>query len=86
MDEFELIFPREYAIKVIGVDEDDFELFVRSVIIEHIPDLLPESFSSRSSSQSNYLSVSASFIAESREQLNALYLALGADERVKLIL
>ncbi|MEM5775600.1 MAG: DUF493 domain-containing protein [Anaerolineaceae bacterium] len=86
MDEFELIFPREYAIKVIGVDENDFESFVRRVITAHIPDLLPESFSTRSSSRNNYLSVSVSFIAESRDQLQTLYQALGADERVKLIL
>ena len=86
MEEFELVFPCEYAIKVIGLDEDDFEQFVRTVIIQHIPDLLSESFSTRYSARNNYLSVSVSFFAESREQLDSLYRMLGADSRVKVIL
>lgn len=86
MEEYELEFPREYAIKVIGLDVDDFELFVRGVMAQHVSDLLPEAFSTRSSSQNNYLSVSVAFIADSREQLEVLYRVLGEDARVKLIL
>ena len=86
MEELELVFPCDYGIKVIGQDENDFEQFVRDVIIEHIPDLLPDAFSTRNSSNSSYLSVSVSFCAESRAQLDSLYKMLGADSRVKLIL
>jgi putative lipoic acid-binding regulatory protein len=86
MDEFELVFPCEFAIKVIGQDVDDFERYVRTVIIQHVPDLLPEAFSTRTSSNNNYLSISVSFCAESRAQLDSLYRTLGSDSRVKLIL
>jgi len=86
MEEFELNFPCEYAIKVIGVDEDNFQHFVMQVARRHIAEIFPESVSSRSSRESTYLSVSFEFMAESRAQLNALYEELGADPRVKIIL
>lgn len=86
MEEFELVFPCEYAIKVIGRDEDNFEHFVRRVVTRHIPQVETDSFSTRNSRQNNYLSISVDFLAESRAQLNALYVELGADPRVKVIL
>jgi putative lipoic acid-binding regulatory protein len=86
MQEFELNFPCEYAIKVIGVDENDFQQFVLEVAQRHINEIFPETISSRSSRESNYLSVSLGFLAESRAQLDALYAELGADPRVKIIL
>jgi putative lipoic acid-binding regulatory protein len=75
MQEFELNFPCEYAIKVIGVDENDFQQFVLEVAQRHINEIFPETISSRSSRESNYLA-----------QLDALYAELGADPRVKIIL
>lgn len=86
MEKYELVFPCDYGIRVIGLDEDDFESFVKETVIRHIPDLPPEAFSIRPSGNNNYLSVSVSFCAESREQLDALYKMLGADTRVKVIL
>jgi len=86
MEKFELNFPCEYAIKVIGVDENDFQQFVLEVARRHINEIFPESVSSRSSREKNYLSVSFEFMAENRAQLNALYTELGADPRVKIIL
>lgn len=86
MEEFELVFPCDYAIKVIGKDENNFERFVRRVVTRHVPEVLPDSFSTRSSRANAYLSVTVDFLAESRAQLNALYVELGADPRVKVIL
>ena len=86
MEELELVFPCDYAIKVIGRDENNFERFVRRVITRHVPGVDPDSFSTRSSRQNTYLSVTVDFLAESRSQLNALYVELGADPRVKVIL
>ena len=86
MEEFELVFPCEYAIKVIGRDIDGFELFVKQVVTQHVPEVIPDSFSKRSSRELTYLSVTVEFLAESREQLDALYHELGQDPRVKVIL
>jgi putative lipoic acid-binding regulatory protein len=71
---------------VIGVDEDNFEGYVREVVSRHVPGIAPESFSTRSSRANSYLSVYASFLAENRAQVNALYEELGADPRVKMVL
>jgi len=86
LEEFELAFPCDFSIRVIGLDERDFEAFVREVVGEHVPGIAPDSFSTRSSSGAKYISVSVAFIAESREQLDALYEQLGSDERVKVVL
>lgn len=78
----ELNFPCEYPIKVFGRDEDDFVRFVIELITRHVPGLPAESFTSRSSSGGNYLAVSVIIIAESRAQVDALYLELGQHPRV----
>jgi uncharacterized protein len=80
----ELIFPCEYPVKVIGLDEDNFAGFVAEIISRHVPGLSPDSFTSRPSSQGKYLSVSVTFIAESRAQVDALYQELGEHTRVKV--
>ena len=86
MEEFELVFPCEFSIRVIGRDEDNFELFVRRVVAQHVPEVIPDSFSTRSSREATYLSVTVEFLAENRAQLDALYRDLGDDPRVKVIL
>jgi putative lipoic acid-binding regulatory protein len=78
----ELSFPCEYPLKVIGKDEDNFMEFVVEVVSHHVPDLPLEAFSARSSRAGTYLSVSVTFIAESRAQVDALYQELGLHPRV----
>ncbi len=86
LQEFELVFPCEYPVRVIGEDVDGFEEFVIQAVSRHVPDLERDSFSSRKSRENRYLSVSVTFIAESRAQVTALYQELGADPRVKVAL
>ena len=78
----ELIFPCEYLVKVIGLDEDDFTEFVTEMISRHVPGLSPDSFIAHASSQGKYVSISVTFIAESRTQVDALYQELGLHKRV----
>lgn len=78
----ELIFPCEYLVKVIGLDEDNFTQFVIDVISRHVPGLSPDSFIAHASSQGKYLSITVTFIAESRTQVDALYEELGLHKRV----
>ena len=78
----ELIFPCEYPLKVIGKDEDNFLEFVRELVSRHVPGLPYEAFIPRASRAGTYLSVSVTFIAESRAQVDALYQELGQHRRI----
>lgn len=80
--EYPILFP----LKVIGVDEDDFELFVVEIVRRHVPELLEENIVSRLSNGNKYRSVSFEFIAESRAQMDALYTELSSHKRVLIIL
>lgn len=81
-----LEFPCLFPVKVFGRDEDEFEALVVSILRRHVPDLHPENVSSRSSDGGKYLAVTATFIAESRKQLDALYMELSAQDRVLMVL
>jgi putative lipoic acid-binding regulatory protein len=82
----EIEYPISFPLKVIGLDEADFEAFVVEIVRRHVPDLLEENIISHFSTQSKYRSVSMEFIADSREQLDALYAELGAHPRILMIL
>ncbi len=78
----ELIFPCFYPIRVMGLDQDDFTGFVVELVSRHVPGLISENFSTRSSSGGKYLSVTVEFIADSREQVDALNKELEEHPRV----
>ena len=86
MEKAGLTFPCEYPIRVIGLDENDFLLYVMQVVSRHIPATDPQAFTTRSSRKANYLSISVTVTAESRAQLDALYRELATDPRVKFTL
>lgn len=78
----ELIFPCLYPIRVMGLNQEDFPGFVLELISRHVPGLSGEDISSRPSSGGKYLSVTASFTAQSREQVDALNRELTEHPRV----
>jgi putative lipoic acid-binding regulatory protein len=80
--EFPLIFP----LKVIGRNADDFEGFVVSVVKTHAPLLSERTVTTRPSQSGKYLAVTVTFVAESREQLDAIYQELSGHERVLMAL
>ncbi len=79
-------FPCEFAIKVIGIWREDFQARVLDILGRHVPDLENAHVSNRTSSAGKYLSVTVAFRARSREQLDAIYRELTADDRVTLVL
>lgn len=83
---FELKYPIPFPLKVIGLDEPDFEEFCIGIVRRHVPELLEENISSHISTGSKYRSVNFDFIAESREQVDALYAELTLHKRVLMIL
>lgn len=83
---FELEYPVTFPLKVIGMDEPDFEDFVIAIVRSHVPELLEENIMSKLSNGNKYRSVSFQFIAESRAQMDALYIELSSHKRVLMIL
>ncbi len=82
----ELLYPIVFPLKVIGKDEPDFEEFCIEIVRRHVPELLEENIISRLSKENTYRSVSFSFVAESRAQVDALYAELSSHKRVLMIL
>jgi hypothetical protein len=69
----------------MGRNNTTFESAARAVIKKHLQDA-PVLFESRPSSSGKYLSVTATFTATNREQLDALYRELNALELVVMTL
>ena len=82
----ELEYPIPFPLKVIGLDEPDFEDFVVSIVRLHVPELLEENIISKLSNGNKYRSVSLKFMAESRAQMDALYAELSSHKRIMMIL
>ena len=79
-------YPTQFPLKVIGVDESDFETFVVEIVRRHVPELLEENIISEFSKNKKYRSVNFEFIAQSRAQMDALYAELSSHKRVLMIL
>lgn len=81
-----LQFPTDFPIKVMGRRVDDFAQQIVAVVQAHAPDFDASTLELRASSGGNYLSVTATIRATSREQLDALYRALTAHPLVRVVL
>lgn len=82
----QLKFSCEFPLKAIGKNSGDFEPKIVAIIRQHVPELRDDKIRRRLSQDGKYLSVTAVFTATSREQLDALYLDLGSDEQVLMVL
>ena len=85
-EHLELKYPTPFPLKVIGLDEPDFEDFVIAIVRNHVPELLEENIMSKLSNGNKYRSVSLQFMAESRAQMDALYAELSSHKRILMIL
>jgi uncharacterized protein len=81
-----LEFPTEFPLKAIGAGPEDFEALVLDIVRKHVANLPEGSITTRLSGGGNYLAVTVTFTAESQEQLDALYIELTAQPRVKMLL
>lgn len=81
-----LAFPCEFPIKVMGKSQAGFAQAVIAVVQGHAPDFDPATLETRSSREGNYLSVTATINATSREQLDGLYRALCDHPMVTMVL
>jgi uncharacterized protein len=81
-----LEFPTDYPIKIVGRPSDEFRARIHAVMLRHAPDLDPDRVSERLSENGNFLSISYTIVAESREQIVALANDLKAVEGVLMII
>jgi uncharacterized protein len=81
-----LSFPCEFPLKVIGRRSDDFRSLVLGIVQKHVGSIAPEQIEERPSKDGNYLSLTCTFQASSRAQLDALYAELTSCERVLIVL
>lgn len=81
-----LKFPTDFPIKVMGKRVNGFAQAVVDVVQRHAPDFDPATLELRVSKEGNYLSVTATVNATSREQLDDLYRALTSHPMVKVVL
>ena len=75
-------FPCRFAIRAMGLDEDDFDALVVEIVRRHCPDIQEGAVTTRPSRNGKYVSVKVVIDATSREQLDAIYDDLTAHERV----
>jgi len=81
-----LKFPCDFPIKVMGQRQDGFAQAVLETVLRHAPDFDAAAMEMRPSTKGNYLSLTCTFHAVSREQLDALYRELSAHPLVKVVL
>jgi putative lipoic acid-binding regulatory protein len=81
-----MTFPCEFPLKAFGKNTDDFETLIVTIVWRHVPDLDVSAVSSRTSGSDAYRAVTATFMARSREQLDALYTELSSHEQVLMVL
>ncbi|OIO69649.1 MAG: hypothetical protein COW19_07900 [Zetaproteobacteria bacterium CG12_big_fil_rev_8_21_14_0_65_55_1124] len=81
-----LEFPCEFPLKVMGANTAEFEAAIVMISRQHIPDLGEAAIQSRPSKAGNYVSITITFTATSRPQIDNLYRALNAHPDVKFVL
>jgi putative lipoic acid-binding regulatory protein len=86
VDESLFKFPCDFPLKVLGRKSDDFRSIVLGIVQKHAGDIDPAGIEERPSRDGNYLSLTGTFRAQSREQLDALYRELTSCERVLVVL
>jgi len=79
-------FPCEFPIKVMGKNQPEFEATVLAIVRKHIPDLGEGAVKTRPSKGDKWLSVTVTFTARSKAQLDALYLELNGCDQVVMTL
>ena len=79
-------FPCQFPIKVMGKVSDDFDIVVGNIVRKHAPELSKNAVKSKLSNAGNYIAVTITIEAKSREQLDDIYLDLTNNDKVLMAL
>ena len=86
VEESLIIYPCAFPIKVMGAKVDGFVHAITSVAHEFDPTFDAKTVELRESKGGNYLGITITVTATSREQLDELYRTLSTHPRVKMAL
>lgn len=81
-----LVFPTDFPIKIMGPNRLEFEAQMIAIVRTHAPDFDISTVEVRQSRAGKYLSVTVTIRAQSRAQLDAIYLELTRHPWVKVVL
>lgn len=81
-----LTFPCDFPVKIMGKATADFEKHVKDIIYQHAPNIDPAAITIRPSAGGNYLAITAIIPAQSKAQLDALYIDLSSCKDVIMAL
>ncbi len=81
-----LVFPVEFPIKIMGRREGNFAQEVMEIVLRRSPDFDPATMEMRPSRKGNYLGITVTIQAKSRDQLDALYRELCDHPAVVMVL
>ncbi len=81
-----LQFPCEFALKIFGVANDQFEINAISIVRKHIKELADTAIQSRPSKDGKYLALTITIRAESQKQLDDIYYDLTASPYILMAL
>jgi len=79
-------FPCDFPIKIMGRCDCELEILVVEIINKHVSNLTEGAVKTRPSGKGNFISVTVTVKAESREQLDNIYRELTAREEVLMAL
>ena len=85
-DETLLEFPCDFPLKIMGASRDEFAQTIVAVVLRHAPDFDVAGVEMRPSKAGNYLSLTCTVRATSKDQLDALYRELSGHPWVKFVL
>lgn len=81
-----LTFPTDFPLKIMGRNTDDFRSLVLGIVRKHMGEVDTAQIEERPSRDGNYLGLTYTVRAESRQQLDNLYLELTSCEKVLIVL
>jgi uncharacterized protein len=81
-----LQFPCEFPIKMMGRDHPEFREAALAAVERHVGPISEESIRVAASSNGNFLSITVTITATSREQLDNIYRDLTNDEQILVAL
>ncbi len=81
-----LEFPCQFPIKVMGKFSSELDLLVVEIVRRHAPNLHEGAVTTRSSKDGNYIAVTITIEASSKQQLDAIYQDLSDHPHVLMAL
>ena len=80
-------FPCQFPIKIMGINDPELVPQIIAIVSGKSPEFNPDSdIIVKNSSKGNYLSVTASIMAHSQEQIDSIYVELNSHKLVKITL